>query len=252
MRSILCMSLNEQSAMLKSLGFRDAHLRHNLQDNPLRPYCIDGMDDGDVSILLGLCGEVACELDNFTCSLEVTGELVSEMVAKYLQVRVEKVLLLENGELLVFPHEDVTKTKRVTIYGGYARNLVTNEYERLFSTGLSALLACNRAREAVHNQNSAIRQLKAEYEKKGGGELWLNFLDEQAKNGNPNVAFYRLGKKYDSDVIVVQSRCDIVAAISGEWGRPSDKDITLIEDAARISKKNGPVPKYDMEEGTQK
>lgn len=251
MRSVLCMSLGEQQAMLKELGFGDVCLRYNLQENPSKPYCMDGMADGDASILLELCDGVAGEFDSSACSMDVTSEMVARMVAKYLQVSVEEVLLLEGGELLIFPHKDVTEMKKVTIYGGYVRNLVSNRYERLFSTEFSALLAHNRAREAANYQNNAIQQLKAEYEKKGGGELWLDFLDEQTRSGNPNVAFYRLGKKYDSDDIVVQSCCDIVATIGGNWGRLSDKDITITENAAKISKKNGPMPKYTLGEGTR-
>lgn len=252
MRSVLCMSLSEQATMLKELGFQNAHLRYNLQNNSSHPYCIDGVTDEDASILLELYGKTADKFDGPTYSLGVTSEMVARMAAKHLQVNVEEVLPLEGGELLIFPHRDVSEIRKVTIYGGYVRNLVTNEYERLFSTELSALLACNRAREAANYQNSAIQQLKAEYARKGGGELWLNFLEEQTQNGNPNVAFYRLGKKYDSDDIVVQSCYKIIATVSSDWGRLSDKDITLAENAARISKKNGPMPKYDMEEGTQK
>ena len=49
MRSVLCMSLGEQQAMLKELGFGDVCLRYNLQENPSKPYCMDGMADGDPS-----------------------------------------------------------------------------------------------------------------------------------------------------------------------------------------------------------
>lgn len=229
MRSVLCMSLSEQSAMLKGLGFRDASLRYNLRKNPVKPYCIDGLAEGDTSILLEFLGKTASEFNSSTCSLDVTGEVVARMVAEYLQVTVEKVISLEDGELLIFLRKDVTEMKKVTIYGGYVRNLVTNKYERLFSTELSALLAHNRAREAANYQNSAIQRLKIEYEKKGGGELWLNFLDEQTRNENPNVAFYRLGKKYDSDDIVVQSRCDIVTTVSGAWKKLLDRDTSAVE-----------------------
>ena len=168
MRSVLCMSLSEQATMLKELGFQNAHLRYNLQNNSSHHYCIDGVTDEDASILLELYGKTADKFDGPTYSLGVTSEMVARMAAKHLQVNVEEVLPLEGGELLIFHHRDVSEIRKVTIYGGYVRNLVTNEYERLFSTELSALLACNRALEAANYQNSAIQQLKAEYARKGG------------------------------------------------------------------------------------
>jgi len=243
------MNQNEQENMLAGLGIRGARLRKALQGNQLWPFCISQVSDEDVSILLDHYGKTLVEVDRSAHSVKATGEMVARMVAEYLHVRrVEKVLLLEGGELLIFPDLDVTETKEIVIYGGYVRNVATDEYECLFSTEFSVLLACNRAREAAIRQNDAINQLKAEYEKKGGGELWLQFLNEQDRNGNPNVAFYRLGKRYDINDIVVQAHRSIVTTVSGEWGRPSEKDIDATKDAVNINMKNGPMPKFDFEQ----
>ncbi len=249
MHSVLCMNQNEQEDMLAGLGIRGAHLRKTLQGNQLWPYCISQVSDENASILLDHYGKTLAEVDRFAHSVKATGEMVARMVAEYLHIRrVEKVLLLEGGELLIFPDLDITETKEIVIYGGYVRNVVTKEYERLFSTEFSALLACNRAREAAIRQNGAINRLKAEYEKKGGGELWHQFLNEHDRNGNPNVAFYRLGKRYDIDDIVVQARRSIVTTVSGEWSRPSEKDINATKNAVIINMKNGLVPRFDFEQ----
>lgn len=247
MRNALCLSPSEQLVMLGKYGTKNACLQHNLQGSHPWLYRISQVENEVAAILLEHYKEMVREYDEDAHSLEVTAEMVAQIAAEYLRVHVEKVLLLASGELLVFPAEDVTETKEVTIYGGYAKNLLTGKYERLFSTELSALLASNRAREAAIYQNKAILQLKAEYEKKGEGELWLQFLEEQSRNGNPNIGFYRLGKKYDSDDIVVQARRNLVTTVTTEWGRPSEKDIAATEDAVKVSKKNGPMPKFDIE-----
>lgn len=248
MRNALCLSPSEQSAMLGKYGIKNPCLQHSPQGHQLWLYQISQVGNEEAAILLEHYKETVGEYHEATHSLEVTEEMVARMAAEHLQVHVEKVLLLESGELLVFPTEDVTETKEVIIYGGYVKNLVTGEYERLFSTELSALLACTRAREKAIYQNKSILQVKEEYEEKGGGELWLQFLEEQARNGNPNVGFYRLGKKYDSDDIMVQARRNFVTTVIADWGRLSEKDIAITEDAVKASKKNGPMPKFDIEE----
>lgn len=248
MRSALCINLEEQKEMFARMGAEGACLHKNFQDSQMWPYIILGVADSTVSLLVDYYGKAMVEVDQSTNLVKVTDEVIARMAAEYLQVRqVEGVLLLECGELVAFLGTEVMETKEVTIYGGYVRNLATNKYDCLFSTELSALLACTRAREAAAYQNGTINQVKSEYEKKGGGELWLQFLDEQERNGNPNVAFYRLGKKYDISDIVVQSRRNIVTTVTGEWGRPAERDIDATQKAVSISKKNGDMPKFSFE-----
>lgn len=197
------------NAALKRLGLGELNFRANTPSKE-HPFCMAPVSEGTAKQIASTYGVQGDRYDSERMTLDMQYATASRLIAAVLGAcayNIGELKMLDNGQLLVRFHPRAFEEKREVTYCGFLKNIETGQYDSLFVTSASAILAVERAKEHAAQTNAHCE-----------------------KRAAPPA--------YDMNDVLVQQKTIRSVQTAGSWGRISDAAEQALRD---FVERNGDV-----------
>lgn len=183
----------DMEAAFKELGFGELNFRANTPGKE-HPFCIAPVSEEMAKRIASTYGVQGDRYDSEHKTLDMQYATASRLIAAALGAcayNIGELRMLDNEQLLVRFRPKAFEEKREAKYCGFVKNIETGQYDVLYVTSASAMLAVTRAQEHAAQTNAHCE-----------------------KRAAPPV--------YDKNDTLVQQKTILSVQTAGSWGRISD------------------------------